>query len=1055
MIREQVRRQELEKPIFTGQGERQGKLANQSRLRHPILRLQQTIGNRAVGQMLQATLTINEAGDEYEREADQVAEQVMQISQPPTPIQRECACGQHTAGGECDECRKKRLSLQRQTSEFSRTPEVSTEVPPIVQEVLRSPGQPLDAATRAFMESSFGYDFSRVRVHTDARAVESARAVNALAYTVGRDVVFGAGECWPHTRAGKRLLAHELTHTVQQGGVESAATAAAGVIQRKPVKPPYRAEIVAPTDAAGRHQVIQTCQDVNARGCRTNVLLPGMEVTITDEFVGGGWLFAQQLPEQAVAALHGQKWIYVPAKFIRRIPSGRTPTPRPEAVFRAAGAARVQQLNDAIYGADRTKAIDLLNEGGLDDALQLLHRAQAEAVAKGQISPAAYLADDFPLTTSRGAELRVALVARSVKLAAGDWSGSAEDAYDELMTAARRLGGLSPGTVAVYLDRHGVESIKSVVEQRRTEQARGFAEQYERIRAAERDPLEVFKQALQQRTLRRLDENEAAVRKERDALASGASADAAWKRLETVVVPQAIYYAQLGTLEEKLTSLVQHTAKAVAYAKAGKDNMAAIEYSEERGTPPAGAWWRPHRIPFGGGGADYPPPIAEIEEELKEDEQQLASVSRERAGLQQRLPLVKALRPALLKKLEKGPASRDRAAVSKFRSSTFLDLQKQVFEVALSAIKMLREDVEAGRARLYSYQPLIEEVKAELMLGSDQEMQIDRWIKDLKGRDEVIRVVTTALSIAVLPFVLLPGGALVAAVLGTISAVHGAEVAGEKYTAAKAGMAGQEITAESLEATRSEANWALLDLVLSGLDLGAAVRAVVRTKAAVKGAAAAEDAATRAQRAAREQRGARALLSHGRVPGLPGCRAGSVNCPIEYMREALPNLFRRRETAEFAEYIHPAAYEIDLKIGQSLRKEMTIKTGDSMYRQYLHEVKETEWSEPFKKAVYDARQPGIDHRIITVEGQPRIWPLDALEKPWVVHHDPPLYWTSKSEGAHLWHPMPLSIHYEAHAWWNELDRLIRKRVRLAGYDLSDDFDIREVFEELVPPSSRQ
>ena len=95
-------------------------------------------------------------------------------------------------------------------------------VPPIVHEVLRSPGQPLDVATRAFMEPRFGHDFSGVRVHTDAKAAESARAVNALAYTVGRNVVFGAGQYLPQTNAGQRLLAHELTHTVQQIKSESA-----------------------------------------------------------------------------------------------------------------------------------------------------------------------------------------------------------------------------------------------------------------------------------------------------------------------------------------------------------------------------------------------------------------------------------------------------------------------------------------------------------------------------------------------------------------------------------------------------------------------------------------------------------------------------------------------------------------------------------------------------------------------------------------------------------------------------------------------------------------
>lgn len=90
------------------------------------------------------------------------------------------------------------------------------EVPPIVQDVLSSSGQPLDANAQDFMESRFGHDFSKVRVHTDEKAGESAQAVNALAYTVGSDVVFGQGHYEPGTSEGKKLLAHELTHVVQQ-----------------------------------------------------------------------------------------------------------------------------------------------------------------------------------------------------------------------------------------------------------------------------------------------------------------------------------------------------------------------------------------------------------------------------------------------------------------------------------------------------------------------------------------------------------------------------------------------------------------------------------------------------------------------------------------------------------------------------------------------------------------------------------------------------------------------------------------------------------------------
>lgn len=91
--------------------------------------------------------------------------------------------------------------------------------PPVIHDVLRSPGKPLDAATRDYFEPRFRRDFSRVRIHTDAQAESSARAVNARAYTVGEHMAFASGHYAPHTHEGRHLLAHELAHTVQQGAV--------------------------------------------------------------------------------------------------------------------------------------------------------------------------------------------------------------------------------------------------------------------------------------------------------------------------------------------------------------------------------------------------------------------------------------------------------------------------------------------------------------------------------------------------------------------------------------------------------------------------------------------------------------------------------------------------------------------------------------------------------------------------------------------------------------------------------------------------------------------
>jgi Domain of unknown function (DUF4157) len=127
-------------------------------------------------------------------------------------LQRKCACGTHASGEQCDAFGKKGESLQRSSIGEGR----ANEVPPIVHDVLRSPGQALDPTTRAYFEPRFGRDFSQVRVHTDEMAEASARAVGAVAYTVGQDVVFRRGRYAPGTCSGRKLLGHELTHSIQQ-----------------------------------------------------------------------------------------------------------------------------------------------------------------------------------------------------------------------------------------------------------------------------------------------------------------------------------------------------------------------------------------------------------------------------------------------------------------------------------------------------------------------------------------------------------------------------------------------------------------------------------------------------------------------------------------------------------------------------------------------------------------------------------------------------------------------------------------------------------------------
>ena len=195
------------------------------------------------------------------------------VSGPGRPhvslVQRKCACGSPTASltGKCEECKKKKLlqtrlamgvsndPLEREADRvaeqvlaapsnpaFSGTPPhiqrltgqatgQTDTTPASVDRILANPGRPLGPALRQDMEQRFGHDFSRVRVHSGAASEKSARDVNAHAYTAGHDIVFGAGRFSPGTHEGRRLLAHELTHVIQQG--DSGSSNVTRVIHRK------------------------------------------------------------------------------------------------------------------------------------------------------------------------------------------------------------------------------------------------------------------------------------------------------------------------------------------------------------------------------------------------------------------------------------------------------------------------------------------------------------------------------------------------------------------------------------------------------------------------------------------------------------------------------------------------------------------------------------------------------------------------------------------------------------------------------------------------------
>jgi Domain of unknown function (DUF4157) len=166
---------------------------------------------------LQTKLTVNTPGDIYEQEADRISGQVMSMPEPQ--LQRACACG-----GRCPTCMKEQGGREQlQAKNIEPVDAVATTVPPSLQEVTRSSGEALDLPTRKFMEPRFGHDFSQVRIHTDALAQQSARDVNARAYTLGRNIVFAAGEYSPHTHAGRHLLAHELVHVTQQSASQPTA----------------------------------------------------------------------------------------------------------------------------------------------------------------------------------------------------------------------------------------------------------------------------------------------------------------------------------------------------------------------------------------------------------------------------------------------------------------------------------------------------------------------------------------------------------------------------------------------------------------------------------------------------------------------------------------------------------------------------------------------------------------------------------------------------------------------------------------------------------------
>jgi hypothetical protein len=238
---------------------------NKNQKARSLRRLQQQYGNRFVQrviyqQAIQTKFTIGEPGDAYEQEADQVSERIMNMPEPqvqrqPQDDEEEEAIQPKPIGERItpmvqkqpeDEREEEEEALQtKSTSIFSS--EVNPELETSISSLMASGGQVFPKASRDFFEPRFGYDFSGVRIHIDSQADMLNRELNSLAFTTGNDIFFGQGQYNPDSSSGRRLLAHELTHTIQQ-------QAARKMVQADFAVPPTTPGRNVPTLSAARIQ---------------------------------------------------------------------------------------------------------------------------------------------------------------------------------------------------------------------------------------------------------------------------------------------------------------------------------------------------------------------------------------------------------------------------------------------------------------------------------------------------------------------------------------------------------------------------------------------------------------------------------------------------------------------------------------------------------------------------------------------------------------------------------------------------------------------------------
>lgn len=274
----------------------------------------------------------------------------------PAPVLRRCACA---GKGECVECRKKRPGLRRSAS-AATAPGLA---PPLVHDVLRTSGKPLDEATRAYMEPRFGHSFADVRIHADARAAESAAAVRANAYAVGRDVVFGAGKYAPGSAEGRRLIAHELAHVVQQEGAASAGPMASLMVGAVDTPEERQADAAADRVAAGQSATVAAAhgaavrRDPETRGATPEAERVEEHTVAGGETLGG---IAQKYGSTVQAikdanalssdTIHPGQKLKIPVKG-KAAPPARPPagTPAPACAITVRSNADTQILAGAIF----------------------------------------------------------------------------------------------------------------------------------------------------------------------------------------------------------------------------------------------------------------------------------------------------------------------------------------------------------------------------------------------------------------------------------------------------------------------------------------------------------------------------------------------------------------------------------------------------------------------------------------------------------------------------------------------------------------------------------